>query len=114
MNLSVVFILEEINNMFSKNFVNAPGCIISKDKYIYMFKSVITNSSLLSIDSIGTKLGIIGAIFVAFGEPLTANIIWLVSNPLLLYHNHKIGQSSQSRMFFVFTAISLFGVVNLW
>lgn len=66
------------------------------------------------IEKLGTSLGIIGAVFVALGKPLTANLIWVVSNPLLIYHNYKINQASQSRMFVVFTVISLFGIINLW
>lgn len=66
------------------------------------------------IETLGTSLGIIGALFVALGKPFSANLIWVISNPILIYHNYKINQLSQSRMFVVFTAISLFGVINLW
>lgn len=66
------------------------------------------------IEKFGTSLGVVGAVFVALGNPLNANIVWVISNPLLIYHNYRIGQLYQSRMFFVFTIISLFGTINLW
>lgn len=66
------------------------------------------------IEKIGTSLGIVGAVLVALGKPLSANLVWVVSNPLLIYHNFKIGQLSQSRMFVVFTIISVLGIINLW
>lgn len=62
---------------------------------------------------IGTFLSVVGAFLVALGKPLEANIIWVLSNPILICHNYRIGQLAQSRMFFVFTLISLFGVYNL-
>ncbi len=61
-----------------------------------------------------TFLGVVGASLVALGMPLQANIVWVMSNPILIYHNYRIGQLAQSRMFFVFTLISLFGIYNLW
>jgi len=68
----------------------------------------------MKIDSVASALAIIGAIFVAFNNPLYANIVWSVSNPMLVYYNYKINQFPQLRMFSVFTFISIFGVFNTW
>lgn len=59
-------------------------------------------------------VAIIGACLVSFGYPLAANIVWMISNPYLLWHNRKINQPEQAKMFAVYTLISLFGVWNLW
>lgn len=66
------------------------------------------------LPKIGTYLGIVGAFLVALGKPLEANIIWSISNPILVYHNWKIKEFNQSKMFLVFTLISAFGIYNLW
>lgn len=61
-----------------------------------------------------TGIAIIGAIATSAGNPLLACILWSVSNPLLAWHNHGIGQKEQYGLFCVFTIIAWVGVVNLW
>lgn len=68
----------------------------------------------IMLSKIGTYLGIVGALLVALGKPLEANMIWVISNPVLIHHNRKIKEFNQSKMFVVFTLISVFGVYNLW
>lgn len=60
-----------------------------------------------------TYLSIIGAISVALGFSTPANILWAVSNPILMIHNHRNGELAQARMFAVFGGIALVGVVRV-
>lgn len=66
------------------------------------------------IPKIGVVMGILGAGLVAAGEPLLANIIWLIGNPLLMYHNYKNDEAEQSVMFTIYFIIAIIGVINLW
>lgn len=68
---------------------------------------------VIMLSKIGTCLGIVGALLVALGKPLETNMIWVISNPTLIYHNWNIKEFNQSKMFMVFTLISAFGVYNL-
>lgn len=61
-----------------------------------------------------SNLALVGAIFVSFGYPLIANIIWSITNPYLMWYNRKINQPEQAKMFFIYFLITLFGVYNLW
>lgn len=65
------------------------------------------------VAKIGVCSGILGAFLVALGLPLHANCVWLIGNPLLVYHNHKNHQKEQAFMFFIYTCIAIFGVYNL-
>lgn len=58
-------------------------------------------------------LSILGAIMVSLGDPLMANILWSVSNPLIAMHNYGIRQNEQAALFVVFTIIAWLGVINL-
>jgi hypothetical protein len=60
------------------------------------------------------NIAILGAIVVSLGYPFIANVLWMISNPYMLYHNRKINQPEQAKMFLVYTLISLFGIYNLW
>lgn len=62
---------------------------------------------------VGTRLGILGAVFVAFGYADYANIVWLIGNPMLWYHNHVSGESDQSLMFKVYTGLAIIGVARI-
>lgn len=59
-------------------------------------------------------LSIIGAVMVSLGQPLQANLIWIVTNPILAQYNYRIAQGEQALLFCVFSIIAGFGVVNLW
>ena len=56
---------------------------------------------------------ICGAILVSLGQPLAANVIWSLSNPILAWHNRGIGQHEQAVMFGTFAVIAWIGVWNL-
>lgn len=62
---------------------------------------------------ITTTMAIIGAIAVARNKALLANIIWSISNPLLVVYNFSTGEIEQSVMFAVFTVVAWYGVYNL-
>lgn len=59
-------------------------------------------------------VAILGALLVSLGYPLAANIVWMISNPYMVYHNRKINQPEQAKMFIVYCLISIFGIWNLW
>ncbi len=59
---------------------------------------------------ITTGLAILGAIYVASGRALAANILWSISNPALMVHNLYNGQNEQAAMFAVFSLVSLYGI----
>jgi hypothetical protein len=56
---------------------------------------------------------IIGVLMVSLGRPLYANLIWVITNPLLVYHNLCIGQRGQATMFTIYMILAVFGVINL-
>lgn len=58
----------------------------------------------------GTNFGIIGAVFVSFGHVTPANLIWSISNLCLLYHNYRIGQKAQAKMFLIYALLGINGV----
>lgn len=53
-----------------------------------------------------------GGIWISFGNILIGNLIWCVTNPILIYHNRQIKQVQQARMFSWFFIIALIGVIN--
>ncbi|WP_440946930.1 hypothetical protein ACSAZL_01140 [Methanosarcina sp. T3] len=54
---------------------------------------------------------LIGALFVAAGDAQAANLIWSVSNPLLVWHNCRTRDYSQAFLFFVFWIIAFAGML---
>jgi len=58
-------------------------------------------------------LGIIGAFFVAFGYSTPANIVWAVSNPVLMFYNYRNKEFAQARMFGVFWCIAMIGLLRV-
>ena len=64
----------------------------------------------ISIITIATLLGIIGCIFVSYNKPIIANLVWIVGNPLMLYHNLKVGEVEQARMWVVYIFIATIGI----
>lgn len=61
---------------------------------------------------VATHLSVVGAGFVAAGQTWPANLIWSVSNPLLAWHNYRAGDVHQARMFCVFGALALIGLIR--
>lgn len=57
-------------------------------------------------------VSMIGGLFVSFGNILFGNLIWCITNPILIYHNRKIKQNQQARMFTSFFIIAIVGVYN--
>lgn len=53
-----------------------------------------------------------GGLWVSFGNILIGNLVWCFTNPVLIYHNRKIGQIQQMRMFMLFFLIAMLGVYN--
>ena len=59
-----------------------------------------------------SALSLIGATFVAAGYALPANVVWCISNPLLIWHNYKAGDLHQARMFAAFAVLAILGVIR--
>ena len=57
-------------------------------------------------------VNIVGAMFVSLDQPVLANVLWSVTNPLLTYINYKAGSLEQARMFGVFFVIAVLGLVR--
>lgn len=67
-------------------------------------------------------VNIIGAMFVSLNQPVLANVLWSMTNPLLTYSNYKHWVCnpvennkialSQSRMYCVFFVIAVLGLVR--
>lgn len=55
---------------------------------------------------------VVGALFVAFNFAFIANVIWAITNPLLVFYNYKIGEKHQADMFAVFALIAIYGVLR--
>lgn len=64
----------------------------------------------LSIINIATILGILGCIFVSYNRPIIANLLWIVGNPLMFYHNLQVGEIEQARMWVVYIFIAAVGI----
>lgn len=64
----------------------------------------------ISIINIATLLGIIGCIFVSYNKPIIANLVWIVGNPMMLYHNLQVGEVEQARMWVVYIVIAAIGI----
>ena len=67
----------------------------------------------MSVILILTLICIIGAAFVSLGKPLAANVLWIVSNPLMAIYNFKLSEYEMSVMFAVYSAIAIYGIWNL-
>lgn len=59
-----------------------------------------------------TYLSIVGAACVSLGASGAANAIWSISNPALAWHNYRTGDIHQARMFCVFGALALIGLIR--
>jgi hypothetical protein len=59
---------------------------------------------------LGVAGGIVGALFCALNKSYTANLIWGVSNLLLILYNLQQGEQIQAGLFLVYEVIALFGV----
>jgi hypothetical protein len=64
----------------------------------------------VSIINIATLLGVIGCIYVSYNKPLIANLVWIVGNPMMLYHNLQVGETEQARMWVVYIFIAAIGI----
>jgi len=57
-----------------------------------------------------TIIAVVGAIAVAKGKSLMANLLWIVSNPLMAHYNYQLGEMELAGMFTVYFFIALYGV----
>jgi len=60
-----------------------------------------------------TSIAVIGAFAVAKGKAFIANVLWLISNPLMGLYNYQKGEIELAGMFIIYTLIALYGVWNL-
>lgn len=58
--------------------------------------------------------GVIGCVLVSMGLPLFANMVWSISNLLMVIYAHDKNETDLMRMFIVYEAIAILGVINLW
>ncbi len=54
-----------------------------------------------------------GAICVALGLPLYANMLWVIGNPILIISNYKNNDKGQALYFTVCSILAAYGVWNL-
>lgn len=66
----------------------------------------------MSFLSIITLFSVIGALSVALQRAGPANLLWSISNPVLVWHNLRIGELSQAAMFSVFAVMAVYGAVQ--
>lgn len=59
---------------------------------------------------VSTGLGMLGAIVLAAQLPLHAQLIWAVSNPLLIYYNYRRNDVYQMALFSVYEAVTVIGI----
>jgi hypothetical protein len=60
-----------------------------------------------------TVIAVIGAFAVAKGKAFIANLLWLISNPLMAHYNYQLGEMELAGMFTVYFLIALYGVWTL-
>ena len=60
-----------------------------------------------------TIIAVIGAIAVALGKPLAANILWIFSNPAMAAYNYSNCEYELAGMFVVYSVIAVYGIYNL-
>lgn len=60
-----------------------------------------------------TSIAVIGAFAVAKGKALTANWLWIISNPLMGLYNYQKGEIELATMFVIYSFIALYGIWNL-
>lgn len=56
------------------------------------------------------NMAILGAIMVALDQSFLANIIFMITNPLLAWHNYTIKEMEQAQLYALFFVIAVFGV----
>ena len=66
----------------------------------------------MSFMSLITLFSVIGALSVALQHAGPANLLWSISNPILVYHNYSIGEVDQAAMFSVFAVMAVYGAVK--
>ena len=59
---------------------------------------------------LGVFLGILGAFFVALDVSIAANVIWSVSNVLLIYRAYEMGDIDGAKMFLAYELVCLYGI----
>lgn len=65
-------------------------------------------------DLIAVVPSLIGAVFVAMGLPLQANLCWIVGNPILIVKNYKQKDMGQMTYFAICSVVAAYGIYNLW
>jgi hypothetical protein len=55
--------------------------------------------------------GISGCISVSLGDSLLANMIWMVTNPFMVWHNISVNEKGQASLWIIYVLIATFGVI---
>jgi len=79
-----------------------------------MMKDIINNIIPKTLVAVASDIAILGGILTSLGFAFWACIVWSISNPYLVYHNHKSNQPEQRNLFIVMSVVSLLGIINLW
>ena len=69
---------------------------------------------MIELVHIGIVGSLLGCLMVAKGKPLSANLLWLVTNPIICYHNYCIGDYSQMGLWTIYIILAIYGSINLW
>jgi len=62
--------------------------------------------------SLGVILGISGALCVSFGHSVTANVLWVFGNIMMLYRAYAAGDIDTVILFSVYECIAVVGLLR--
>jgi hypothetical protein len=60
--------------------------------------------------AIGLLGGVVGCVSVSLGRPLVANLVWVATNPFMVYHNIVVHEYGQAVLWAIYVGIAAFGV----
>ena len=69
---------------------------------------------MLTMILVATIASIFAAVLVARGRALRANLIWAVSNIIIIWHNLSIGEYELAFLFISYEIIAIYGIYYLW
>ncbi|MCK5019414.1 MAG: hypothetical protein KAS32_20315 [Candidatus Peribacteraceae bacterium] len=58
-------------------------------------------------------IAVCGAVAVSLGKPLTANCLWILTNPLMAIYNYQNYEFEMAGMFATYSVIAVYGIWNL-
>jgi hypothetical protein len=73
---------------------------------------MINLKSLLSFNSLGVLFGLLGTYVLSSGYAYQAQIIYCISNPLLIIPSYRAGCKQTAGLFLVYWALAIRGVLS--